>query len=193
MSVIPEIVTTLNQLQLQMKYISRIGTVPSSIVVPVQEQTLPNPDTGSFRLYMDHPRLPPMESFDFYGWYTAMGHNLSNDFVYECYGQDYSGSFHLIGAPGTFSVGMADTWLDSSNMPQNNLNFYLYVNRRGEPGNNHPIPISSAEHKTLFLGSNDSFYFEYGNGAGEITIGSNAQLVITRLSANPEYMSPLMS
>lgn len=190
MSVIPELVSTLNQMSLQMSYLQNITS--SSIIVPVQEQTLPNPDSGSRRVYMDHPRLPTMEEFNFYGSYTAMGHNLSNEFVYECYGQDYSGSFHLIGPPGTFSVGVTDTWLDQSNNPQNNIHFYLYLNRRGEPGNNHPISMYGAEHKTFFLGSNDSFYIEYDNGAGDITVGSNVEIVVTRLSKNLNYVSPLM-
>lgn len=181
MSGIPDVIRRLNEVS------------HTSIVVPVQQQVLPNPDTSNVRVYMDHPRLPTMQEFNFYGWYTAMGHNLNNEFVYECYGQDYSGFFHLIGQPGLFSVGMTDTWLNEYSNPQSQAVFTLNVNRRGQPGNNQSISISSAEHKLVFLGSNDSIYFEYNpslNNDLGITVGSNTEVAITRVSRNPLYVTP---
>jgi hypothetical protein len=100
----------------------------------------------------------------------------------------------LIGKPGAFSVGLTDGWVDDNNSLQTQAQFTLFVNRRGEPYNNQPIPISSAEHKVVFLGSNDSIYFEYNpslNNDSPIVLGSNNQVAITRLSKNPNYVSPL--
>ena len=192
MSLIPEIVTSLNKLNKQVGYLESLGGINPSIILPVQEQILPGPSNNNTRILMDHPRLPTMQEFGFYGWYTAMGHNLANEFVYECAAQDYSGFFHLIGDPGLFSVGTTNGWLNQYGNSQDGI-FNLHVNRRGEPENNQLIQISSAEQKSIFLGSNDSFYFDYDpylNNNVQITVGSNTEIAITRLSGNPKYISP---
>jgi hypothetical protein len=177
---------------------------PASIIVPLQprQYTTNDEDNGANRIFMDHSNLPPMAETELYD-HSAMTHNLMNEFAYECYGQQESGAFHLLGAPGLFTVGFRrvaatinqyGNYLDADEFAYQIRHSQFSSNANGQWTEQVVTKTKANQPVQLFMSSNDRFFVE--SDWGNMTLSndhywmqSNNHLVITRLSRNPYYTS----
>lgn len=181
MSLQSEIVQVLNQLYSKV-YLSQ--PEPATRIVPVLQRMVP--DNGDNTIYMDHERLPTPSNYTFFGQ-EVMAHNLG-DVVYECMNQANSGSFHVVGAPGLFSIG-AKVWITPYGA--SDLNITLQVIRTIE-GDTFPAEtvIKGSQQAQVFLSPGDMFRFRYDpslNTDSQMWFSPSTEVLITRLSRNPYY------
>lgn len=177
---------------------------PASIIVPLQARQYTTNDSSNNenRIFADHSNLPPMADTEFYD-HSAMTHNLMNEFAYECAAQQESGAFHLIGAPGLFTVGFRRV-AATVNQYGNYLNAdeFAYQIRHSQYSSNQwgqwteqvVTKVKANQPVQLFMSSNDRFFIEtdWGNMTQSNTnfwMQSNNHLIVTRLSRNPYYAS----
>lgn len=151
---------------------------------------------------MDHSNLPPMAETQLYD-HTAMTHNLRNEFAYECAAQQESGAFHLIGAPGLFTIGFRRVAATINQWgPYISADDFAYQIRHSQYSSNQwgqwteevVTKAKANQPVQVFMSSNDRFFVEtdWGNMTQSNTqfwMQSNNQLMITRLSRNPYFVS----
>jgi hypothetical protein len=182
MSFKPEIVSAINEIY-QKVIMSQME--PATLILPVQENTLPN--SSDFRIYLDHPRLPTPTDMTLAG-NDVMAHNIG-DFAYECQAQPNAGAFHLLKAAGVFSVGFKE-WLGELDVNDNtkfdivirrNVEAFTYVSR---------VQLTGATQAQVFLNPGDMFWLNYvpENENDTVFIGSPTEFLITRISRNPYYI-----
>lgn len=190
MSFQPEVVSMLNNLYRQVFHTQQ---EPASLIVPVMEFSLPNSNNDGNIVYMNHELLPAPQMYSNQDT-EFMAHPLNNAFLYECIGQQNSGSFHMIGEPGLFSLGAVE-WLASidDSMPfGSEVNSALIVERNyfGQV-----VPsfyeMKGSNKVQVFLNTGDMFRFVIGEFTDTFMNTPMTQMVITRLSRNPDYRIPV--
>lgn len=166
---------------------------PQTILVPVAARTI----DGDTIMYMSHADLPAMQPYTFFGQ-EVFAHNLANDFAYECWAQNNSGSFHLIGAPGLFSVGAAQGWKVENGIIASYDFIATIVVTRASDMMQTTTDIKSDQQAQIFLGPGDMFRVHFyidRNPAlqpdDEVTMLPGNLLAVTRLSANPGWTPPI--
>lgn len=181
MSFNPEIVSVINQLY-QKVMLSQ--SEPATLILPVQENTLPNND--DYRIYLDHPRLPTPLDMTLAG-NDVMAHKIG-DFAYECQEQTNSGAFHLLNAAGVFLVGFKE-WIAEFGINEN-VKFDIVIRRNVQGFTYEPrIHLAGATQGHIFLNPGDMFWLEYipENQNDTVFVGGPTEFLITRLSRNPYY------
>jgi hypothetical protein len=181
MSLIPEIVSVVNEIY-QKVILSQ--KEPATLILPVQENTLPNND--DFRIYMDHPRLPTPVDMTLAG-NDVMAHYVG-DFAYECQEQPNAGAFHLLNAAGNFAIGLKE-WLSQSDVA-NEVKLEIVVSRTVDGFNYQSRTLLMGSMQAhVFLNPGDFFWLNYVQQEENDTafIGAPTELLITRLSRNPFY------
>jgi hypothetical protein len=178
------ITATASNVQLLME--SGGAATPSSIVVPVMSTTL---SAFTNNIFMDHPRLPPMQEFTI-GDTTVNAHSLGNDeFMYVCYNQFAQGAFHLIGAPGLFSLGFSSLAVSPGPVPDMIVDVI-----RSDMSSSFSMILRPYEHRNVFLGQGDSFRVLCTlpeDAESQALDGLQSRFVITRISRNPDYTHPI--
>jgi hypothetical protein len=170
MSFAPGVLNRLDQLDRLLYIATRMNSVGGkTVVVPIMEQTLPA--GGDTTLYMDHPLLPPADTFVLQEA-DVQAHDLSIGLAYECMAQINSGCFHLIGEPGLFAVGIAGS-SGSVTLTVNLLSSETATNFTG------------AGHALFFLGPQDRFLVSFDEPDTSWSVASGAYLVISRLTSVP--------
>jgi hypothetical protein len=180
MSLIPELVSVVNAIY-QKVILSQ--SEPATLILPVQEKTLPN--DGDFRIYLDHPRLPTPTDMTLAG-NDVMAHTVG-DFAYECQAQPNAGALHLVNAAGNFSIGLKE-WLSESDI-LNEVKLEIVVSRNvdGFSYQSRTLLTGSMQ-ANIFLHPGDYFWLNYVQQENESTfIGNRTELLVTRLSRNPYY------
>ncbi len=201
MSFQPEVAQVLTQLWNSQ---FRSQQEPASIVVPLQARHYTSNDSeNNFnRIFMDHSNLPSMAETELYD-HNAMTHNLMNEFAYECVAQQESGAFHLLGAPGLFTVGFRrvaatfnhwGSYISPDDFALQIRHSQYSSNQWGQWTEELITKVKANQPVQLFMSSNDRFFLEtdWGNmtqSNTEFWMQSNNHLVITRLSRNPYYAS----
>lgn len=137
-------------------------TQPIAIAVPIAEAEVPNGvDGGDTVIYMDHPKLPPPHEFVFFdGSDPVQAHDLGVGLAYECFQQQNSGAFHLIGPPAVYSLGMLlpPSVLDSIGAEDAEVALYIYrVDSDGGEPDIQRIAVKGAAH-AVFLMTKDDFF-----------------------------------
>jgi hypothetical protein len=180
MSIIPEIVSAINDIY-QKVVLSQ--SEPATLILPVQENTLPN--NGDFRIYLDHPRLPTPTDMTLAG-NEVMAHTIG-DFAYECQLQQNSGAFHLLNAAGVFLIGLKEWLSDSSVLDEVKLEIVVSRKVDGFTYQSKTLLIGSMQ-SHVFLYPGDFFWLNFVQQNDEsVFIGRPTELLITRLSRNPYY------
>ncbi len=181
MSFNPAIVSAINDIY-QRVVLSQLE--PATLILPVQENVLPNDD--DFRIYLDHPRLLAPTDMTLAN-NEVMAHKLG-DFAYEGLLQSNSGAFHLLNASGIFLIGLKE-WLTESGV-NNLVKMELVVSRNVEGFTYQSVyPLTGGTQTQVFLYTGDMFWLNYvpENENDSVFIGRPTELLITRLSRNPYY------
>ncbi len=202
MSFIPNIVNRAYNVNVAVSRRLAAASTNTSIIVPVAEQTLDASELGvSSTILMDHPRLPPMQEFNLgYGLLPFMGHDFQGEFVYECTAQHNSGAFHLIGAPGLFSVG-AVRWTTSHSLSDTDIGYSIQVTHFDKDFQGDYTQtvgkvkdLKGVEQAAFYLNTGDFFMLklephmnQHRWGSGDYTLLGYSEVSLTRLSRNPDY------
>lgn len=183
MSTIPDLYNNAIALRRVTTQLAQNMSVSASIVCPVASTTL---SAYTNDIYMDHDRLPLMQSFTI-GSETVNGHDLNSEFVYICRYQYAQGTFHLVGDAGLFSLGFSTLAITPS-IPA----FGLEVVRKD--WSSYTTTLTGCEQKSLFLGKGDFFRLlcTLPEDTETLTLdGLMSNFTITRLSKNTGYSHPI--
>jgi hypothetical protein len=200
MSVIPEIVHTLNNLQ------SRISSVmdTSTAVMLVSETELLSSGSNEQLIHMNPYLLPPIQEYTMFpsssNERTFMGHRINNDFIYEPTHSSNVGirsEFHLIGDPGMFLVGPRLYITNQNLYPTFKTVIDLTVSANGTDLGEFPIILQGNQKEHIFLCQGDNFRVRYDPNmnldiTGSLQIFAFSEFTITRISRNPDYTSPFV-
>lgn len=197
MSLLSELVQNINHLQ------ARINTVHQpSVIVHLPFTTLTNDSNVVQLIHLDSNALPPIQEYTMFpnssNERTFMGHCLNNDFLYEPTHSSNDGvksDFHLIGDPGMFVVGPRFYFTNSVG-PFTNFKTYIdvTVSVNGTDIGELPVEVTGNQKEHIFLSQGDNFRIRYeplsNPDFDNIEIMPFSEFTITRISRNPDYISP---
>lgn len=200
MSLFSEIIQNINHLQ------TRINTIQQpSIVLRLAPTTL-SPDSNNLQLiHVDPLHLPQIQEYTMFpntsNERTFMGHFLNNDILYEPTHSSNDGvksDFHLIGDPGMFLVGPRFYFTNVDGpFPNFKTMLEVVVSANGTDIGDLPIVLTGNQKEHIFLSQGDNFRIRYDplsnpTYVGDIEIAPFSELTITRISRNPDYVSPFL-
>ena len=199
MSQFPEIVQTLNYLQ---RHIISVQD-PTTTIMRIPEMTLTDDSNITQLIHMDSNTLPPIQEVTMFPSSSNerhfMGHIISSDFVYEPTNSSNDGvksDFHLIGDPGMFLVGPRDYFTNLGQFIDFTTVIDLTVSANGTDLGELPLVLHGNQKEHIFLSKGDNFRIMYdptmNSGYSNIEIAPFSEFTITRMSRNPEYISPFV-
>jgi hypothetical protein len=200
MSIVPEIVHTLNDLQRQIASVKD----PNTAIMLIPETYLTTSNSNTQLIHMDSNFLPPIQEFTMFpsssNERTFMGNYINSDFIYEPTHSSNDGiksDFHLIGDPGMFLVGPR-FYFNSQNL---NATFKtvidVTVSANGTDIGEVPVILQGNQKEHIFLSQGDNFRIRYDpvmnpDIDNTIQIYPYSEFTITRISRNPDYVSPFV-
>lgn len=185
MSAISDAYYDLHTLRQSVATLSASPAVPTSIIVPVASATLAEFTND---IFMDHDRLPPMQPFTI-GSETVNGHDLNSEFMYVCMNQYASGTFHLLGESGLFSIGFSTLAINPTTP-----DFGVDVIHPSLGFSGNTLTLKGIEQRSVFLAKGDFFrvFCTLPQGAPNHTLdGMLSNFTITRLSRNEWLNHPV--
>lgn len=200
MSLLSEVVQNINHLQ------TRINNMQHPSIMLRLPLTTLTPNSNITQLIVaDSNTLPPIQEYTMFpntsNERTFMGHNLKNEFIYEPIHSSNDGvksDFHLIGDPGMFLVG-PKFYFTNVDGPFPNFKTILEVtaSANGTDIGELPIILTGNQKEHIFLSHGDNFRIRYDptintDYLSDIEIAPISELTITRISRNPDYMSPFV-
>jgi hypothetical protein len=200
MSIIPEIVHTLNNLQRQITSFTDTRTV----VMRIPPTVLTNNSNVTQLIHMDTSTLPQIQQFTMFpsssNERTFMGHYISSDLIYEPTNSNNDGiksDFHLVGDPGMFLVGPRFYFTDQGPYPTFKTIIDLTVSANGTDLGEIPTILQGNQKEHIFLSQGDNFRIRYDSAMNpEISdvfeIQPYSEFTITRISRNADYVSPFL-
>jgi hypothetical protein len=199
MSQFPEIVQTLNHLQRQIISVQD----PTTTIMRLPETTLTSDSNITQLIHMDSNSLPPIQEVTMFpstsNERTFMGHIISSDFVYEPTNSSNDGlksDFHLIGDAGMFLVGPRYYFTNQGPFIDFTTVIDLTVSANGTDLTDIPIVLRGNQKEYIFLSEGDNFRVLYdptmNEGFSNIEIAPFSEFTITRISRNPDYVSPFL-
>lgn len=160
-----------------------------SIVVPVLPQEYTN---GA--ILLDEDKLDNRQLITIGNYGPFDGNDLAGDFAYERSGNDSQniGAFHLIGAPGLFSVGTSRLAPTNVSFPDA-IMFTIFLVVVRATGGMSAIPMFGSSTAQVFLGEGDFIVLVYDtnfNSQNPVVADESSEIFITRLSRNSDYVAP---
>ena len=199
MSVIPEVVHSLNSLQRQINSVKD----PNTAIMLIPDTNLISSNILQL-IPIETSVLSPIQEFTMFpsssNERTFMGHYINSDFVYEPTHSSNVGvksDFHLIGDPGMFLVGPRFYFTSQNQYPSFKTVIDLTVSANGTDLGEIPVILQGNQKEHIFLSQGDNFRVRYDPELNpEITDGIEifpmSEFTITRISKNPEYISPFV-
>ena len=200
MSIIPEIVHSLNNLQRQIKQFNDPGTV----IMRVADTLLTTNSNATQLIHMNTSTLPHIQRFTMFpssaNERTFMGHYISSDIIYEPTNSNNDGiksDFHLVGDPGMFLVGPRFYFSSQGIDPTFKTVIDVTVSANGTDLGEIPIILQGNQKEHIFLSQGDNFRVRYDPQMNPevldgLEIQTFSEFTITRISRNTDYVSPFL-